>query len=179
MSKLWAGRKGDLSKNNISGIRGRISAPIPIVTDDDEFPIRSRGTEFSTPLGYEGAEQQVRLPDTDAEETSGIAHSDRGLAQTPLFRKDPIRLSHDARRISTTGGSRFRESGLISPLASPAKPERKKGSLRSALGRLFGKKRKSGSSSPTNGHTNEEGQHKHHKSVRFPCARSLMQLTKV
>jgi hypothetical protein len=175
MNKSRAGRTGDLSKNSI---RGRISAPIPIVTDHDEFPLRSRGTGFSTPLGYE-AEQQMRLPDTDAEDTSEIAHSDRGLAQTPLFRKDPIRLSHDAPRLSTTGGSRFRESGLVSPVASPAKSERKKGSLRSALGRLFGKKRKSDSPSPTNGHINEGGQHKHHKSVRFPCATSLMQLTKV
>lgn len=170
MNKLWsATRKSDGSQRNSSNIRGRISAPIPIATDDDEFPIRSPGARLATPVGYESVEEQLRQTDTEASEGLGTMHSHISPARSIPFRQEPQHSSRDALRRSITGSSRFRETGPTGPLADPAKPERKKGPLRSVLGRLFGKKRMSSNSPSSNGQVVKgvgAYQHRHHKSVR-------------
>jgi hypothetical protein len=160
MSKLWgANRKGgDTTQLKTSTVRGKISAPIPIQTEDDEFPIRAPVVGLAIPFGYDNA-------DTTVEDGQETVHSQASLTQPPPLRDSPQRPSGDAIRRSTTAGSRFRESGLISPLASPTKPERRKGSFRAALGRLFGKKPKGGNSPASNGHAKGGGKHQHHKSV--------------
>ncbi|KFX89316.1 hypothetical protein V490_07096, partial [Pseudogymnoascus sp. VKM F-3557] len=156
MSKRWgASRKGgDIDPP--STVRGKISAPIPIPTDDDEFPDRN-AVGLAIPFGYDRV-------DATAEDGQGTVHSQTqtSITRTPPRKISPQRFSGDELRRSTTG-SRFRESGLLSPLASPAKPERRKGSFRAALGRLFGKKPK-GDGSLANGQAKGRASHKHHKS---------------
>ncbi|KFX89258.1 hypothetical protein O988_08692, partial [Pseudogymnoascus sp. VKM F-3808] len=156
MSKRWgASRKGgDIDPP--STVRGKISAPIPIPTDDDEFPDRN-AVGLAIPFGYDRVE-------ATAEDGQGTVHSQTqtSITRTPPRKISPQRFSGDELRRSTTG-SRFRESGLLSPLTSPAKPERRKRSFRAALGRLFGKKPK-GDGSLANGQAKGRASHKHHKS---------------
>ncbi|KFY50768.1 hypothetical protein V496_09182 [Pseudogymnoascus sp. VKM F-4515 (FW-2607)] len=154
MSKLWGGnrRGSDSNELKVSAVRGKISAPIPIPTDDDEIPERMVG--LAIPFGY-----------NTADDGQGTLHSQTqtSITRSPPRRISPQRPSGDELRRSTTG-SRFRESGLLSPLASPAKPERRKGSFRAALGRLFGKKPRVDREPLSNGHAKGRANHKHHKS---------------
>ncbi|KFY15784.1 hypothetical protein V492_01761, partial [Pseudogymnoascus sp. VKM F-4246] len=159
MSKLWGGnRKGGDPIQVKPSVRGKISAPIPIQTDDDEVPERMPVVGLAIPFGYDTA-------DITAGESQGTLHSQTqtSITRSPPRRISPPRLSGDELRRSTTG-SRFRESGLLSPVVSPAKPERRKGSFRAALGRLFGKKPKGDGESLPNGQAKGRVSHKHHKS---------------
>jgi hypothetical protein len=170
MNKLWGqGRKGEELARTTS-IRGKISAPIPIVTDDDEFPIRSPGPGFATPFAHEGEEKQPPVPDTSDRKVGARGEVDADVSpKAPTHRPDPIETSHGNLRRITSDGSKFRESGLISPGMHPEKLERKKGSFRSAIGRLFGRRRKNGGSSPKNGQkTPSKLGHGHHISVSPP-----------
>ncbi|OBU01864.1 hypothetical protein VE01_00583 [Pseudogymnoascus verrucosus] len=158
MSKLWGGNRKGGEQTPVSTVRGKISAPIPIPTDDDELPERIPVVGLAIPFGYDTA-------DITADDGQGTIHSQTqtSIQRSPPRRISPQRLSGDELRRSTTG-SRFRESGLLSPLASPAKPERRKGSFRAALGRLFGKKPKGNGEPLSNGHAEGRANHKHHKS---------------
>lgn len=160
MSKRWATNRkgGDPIQQKASTVRGKISAPIPIQTDDDDFPIRAPVVGLAIPFGYDKA-------NTTTENDQETVHNQISLTQPPPVIDSPPRPSGDAIRRSTTAGSKFRESGLISPLASPTKPERRKGSFRAALGRLFGKKPKEANKPSTNGHAKGGRKHHHHKSV--------------
>lgn len=169
MSKLWGGnRKGsDSNELKVSAVRGKISAPIPIPTDDDEIPERMVG--LAIPFGY-----------NTADDGQGTLHSQTqtSITRSPPRRISPQRPSGDELRRSTTG-SRFRESGLLSPVASPAKPERRKGSFRAALGRLFGKKPRADREPIPNGQAKGRANHKHHKSVRRSCSVQLRTANKI
>jgi hypothetical protein len=127
--------------------RGKISAPIPFPTDDDEFPIRTPGAGIATPLGSEGMETRLRA--------SIAAELDNTALQTGIPMSNTIdpKLS-----MSSTAGppqilpetnhpSALRNSGTSVPSGSSiGKPQRKKSSFRSALSRMFGKKSKNGGS---------------------------------
>lgn len=174
MSKLWGGNRKGGEQTPVSTVRGKISAPIPIPTDDDELPERIPVVGLAIPFGYDTA-------DITADDGQGTIHSQTqtSIQRSPPRRISPQRLSGDELRRSTTG-SRFRESGLLSPLASPAKPERRKGSFRAALGRLFGKKPKGNGEPLSNGHAKGRANHKHHKSVRISDSNTtLAQLTRI
>ncbi|KFY22834.1 hypothetical protein V493_06292 [Pseudogymnoascus sp. VKM F-4281 (FW-2241)] len=160
MSKLWGGsRKGaDPTQAKASAVRGKISAPIPIPTDDNEVPERMPVVGLAIPFGYDTADIT-----TDDGQGTVRSQTQTSIARSPPRRISPQRPSGDELRRSTTG-SRFRESGLLSPLASPAKPERRKGSFRAALGRLFGKKPKGDSEPTSNGQAKGQSNHQYHKS---------------
>lgn len=176
MSKLWGGSRkgGDPTQLKASTVRGKISAPIPIPTDEDEFPERMPVVGLAIPFGYDAVDMPV-------DDGQGTVHSQTqtSITRSPPRRISPQRLSGDELRRSTTG-SRFRESGLLSPLASPAKPERRKGSFRAALGRLFGKKPKGDGEPLSNGQAKGRANHKYHKSVRISESNTIMaQLTRM
>ena len=164
MSKLWGGNRkgGDSTQLKTSTVRGKISAPIPIPTDDDEIPDRMPVVGLAIPFGYDTV-------DVAADDGQGTVHSQTqtSITRSPPRKISPQRVSGDELRSSTTG-SRFRESGLLTPLASPSKPDRRKGSFRAALGRLFGKKPKSDREALSNGQAMSRVNHKYHKSVRIP-----------
>ena len=109
MSKLWgANRKGsDPTQNKVSAVRGKISAPIPIPTDDDEFPERMPVVGLAIPFGYDTVEMTP-------EDGQGTVHSQTqtSITRSPPRKISPQRFSGDELRRSTTG-SRFRESGLL------------------------------------------------------------------
>ena len=136
MSKFRGGKRrtdGPSRANTGSSIRGRIGPPIPI-PDDDEFPIRSPGTGIATPLATDGNE-----------------------------RKFPLRSSTTAERDSAAQqASTLRYSQISAPSGSSIeKPQRKKSSLKSVFGRLFGKKRK-----PSNASNGQNGSPaRQHRSV--------------
>ncbi|KFY24917.1 hypothetical protein V491_01969, partial [Pseudogymnoascus sp. VKM F-3775] len=160
MSKLWGGNRkgGDSTQLKTSTVRGKISAPIPIPTDDDEIPGRMPVVGLAIPFGYDTV-------DVAADDGQGTVHSQTqtSITRSPPRKISPQRVSGDELRRSTTG-SRFRESGLLTPLASPTKPDRRKGSFRAALGRLFGKKPKSDREALSNGQAMSRVNHKYHKS---------------
>jgi hypothetical protein len=132
---------------------GKISAPIPI-QDDDEFPIRTPGAGIAMPLGSEAIESRLRasiaaeldntalqtvMPINNTMDPKAPVQSTLGPAEQ--FREVPIRRTNQP--------STQRDSGASMPSGSSiGKPQRKKSSFRSALGRLFGKKSKNGGASP-------------------------------
>lgn len=119
--------------NTGSSIRGKISAPIPI-PDDEEFPIRSPGTGIATPLGTEGIEKQLR---------AGIALSDykgeaRVQSTTRSYNEGPAAMPRPRQTIPTP--LRYSEIGQEESSIEKT-PQRKKTTLKSVLGRIFGAKK--------------------------------------
>jgi hypothetical protein len=168
-----SGRKGDTPtrSNTTSSIRGKISGPIPIAVDDDEFPIRARGSSIATPLGHEDIEKQLRSPiphrdvqheeplSREVEEPSGPAPQ---VLSTPSTSRSPVQRTAQA--------TPLREATAGDPSKSDMeKPQRKKSTLRSVLGRFFGKKRKSVSSTVSNGTAVGSERAGHHYSVSDVC----------
>ena len=143
-------RPDGITRTNTGGsIRGKIGPPIPI-PDDDEFPIRTPGTGIATPLGTGSVEQPLGLRGSTATDRSlqqtGIAAS--GFTDRPQSASIPAQSSAEEPLRRTTQPSALRNSTASIPSrSSVGKPQRKKSSLRSVLGRLFGKKRKGGSTS--------------------------------
>jgi hypothetical protein len=143
--------------NTTSSIRGKISAPIPISTTDDEFPIRTPGTGIAMPLGQEGLEREPRAAPTPLQpemakqeeadlstpyEDSLRAAPSQPPSQPPSMVPSLETPAPQARQVSPLRGSEVSNpSGL-----TIEKPQRKKSTLRSVLGRFFSKKRKSDSS---------------------------------
>ena len=156
MKKLTgAGRKpaGPSRSNTTSSIRGKISAPIPISTNDDEFPIRTPGTGIAMPLGHESLEKEPRAAPNPLQ----VESSKEEEANTPAPDEEPSRAAPSIPQSMAASledpappameDNSLRGSGVSNPSRSTAeKPQRKKSTLRTVLGRLFGKKRKSGSS---------------------------------
>jgi hypothetical protein len=160
--------------NTTSSIRGKISAPIPISTADDEFPIRTPGTGIAMPLGQEGLERELRAAPTplqvetvkqeEADISAPVEEQPRAAPSEP----PPTVPSHENPAPQARQVSPLRGSGVSNPSGSSIeKPQRKKSTLRSVLGRLFGKKRKSGSSADgIHASSPRAGQH---RSVRITC----------
>jgi hypothetical protein len=159
--------------NTTSSIRGKISSPIPI-TVDDEFPIRTRATSIATPLGLEDIEKQLRPPkphvNVQHEESISkeIEELSRPAVQVPSSPTPPT--SHSSVQQAAQATS-LKEATSHEP--SIEKPQRKKSTLRSVLGRLFGKKRKSDNSTVSDRTAPASGKAGQHRSVssvyrRFP-----------
>ncbi|CZT01471.1 hypothetical protein WAI453_006930 [Rhynchosporium graminicola] len=146
--------EGHARSNTGSSIRAKsISQPIPF-PDDDEFPIRTPGSGIALPLSADGTE---RLRETRANgdidivaHQTGIAVSDytTGTRAPPMPTEPPPPLP-DAQIMRTIQGHRPNQpSGLRNSITSvpdaPSieKPQRKKSSLRSVFGKLFGRKKK-------------------------------------
>lgn len=149
--------------NTASSIRGKISAPIPI-PDDEEFPIRSPGTGIATPLGNEGIDKQLRSP--IGIHQTGIAVSDfseiRASSTQRSYAEQPRHVLPTTLRNSQT--SQPTEGSSIE------KPQRKKTTLKSVLGRLFGtKKGKAGASRSSTQNTNRARLDQHRSVSSSPC----------
>lgn len=167
-----------IARANTGGsIRGKIGPPIPMA-DDDEFPIRTPGAGIATPLGTGGVEQtlgyrgstgtdrSIQQPGLAASDRSDRAHSTSIPAQSST--EEPLRR--------TVQPSPLRNSMASIPSGpSVEKPQRKKSSLKSVLGRLFGKKRKSGSTSSNEKEKSTSGlRADQHRSVRTSSPMILM-----
>jgi hypothetical protein len=174
-----AGRKpATLSRSNTtSSIRGKISAPIPHPTADDEFPIREPGTSIATPLGHEDFERHLRSPPTplqvDIAQHEKPEEEDMPAPAEELSRAAPsvhtsTVPSQETPIPQARQSSPLRGSGVSNPSGSSLeKPQRKKSTLRTVLGRLFGKKRKSDSSA--NRIQEESARAGLHRSVSIIC----------
>jgi len=162
-----------ITRTNTGGsIRGKIGPPIPI-PDDDEFPIRTPGTGIATPLGTGSVEKTPGL--------RGSTATDRSIQQTGIGAGDfadrtqsasiPAQSSTEEPLRRTTQPSALRISTASIPSgASVEKPQRKKSSLRSVFGRLFGKKRKGGSTSSNEKDQSPNGlRADQHRSVSALC----------
>lgn len=167
MSKFRGGKWRPDAARRSPSIRGKtISNPIPL-TDDDEFPIRTPGAGIATPLGTEGLEKQLQLRSSSgltrsdsavlAENTALTDFAEASRAKTP----SPPQPSY-APPSPPQAQSTLPRDSVVSKPPSPndAKPQRKKSSLRSVLGRLFGKKAKNGPSPSTNPPDWKAGQHR-------------------
>lgn len=145
--------------NTGTSIRGKaISQPIPF-SDDDEFPIRTPGSGIALPLSADGIERlRVSTPNSEMDNIShrsGIAVTDyMAGTRTPPMPTEPPPPLPEAQVMRNIQGHRPNQpSGLRNSIISvpdaPSieKPQRKKSSLRSVFGKLFGKKRKGSSPS--------------------------------
>ncbi|TVY41630.1 hypothetical protein LSUB1_G003607 [Lachnellula subtilissima] len=140
--------------NNGGSIRGRIGPPIPI-PDDDEFPIRTPGTGIATPVGTGSVERSLGRRGSNATDHSSqqTGNAASGFTDRPRSASIPAQPVAEEPPRRTTQPNALRNSTASIPSGtSVGKPQRKKSSLRSVLGKLFGKKRKGGSNS-----TNENG----------------------
>lgn len=163
MNRIRARYNGESSKHKPS-IRGKISAPIPIASEDDEFPIRFPGEQLATALPQKRSAKQPQQSDAESrgmprasyyEDGAGLVRASQLVADA--WNDDPME--------SMPARSGTMDSEVVTPATSIAKLERGKGSVRSALGRLFNKKRRDGPSTQIYNHTTGQ---KHNRSVCFP-----------
>ncbi len=165
---------GPSQSNTGSSIRGKtISHPIPI-SDDDEFPIRTPGTGIATPLLTDpGFEHHMRtrssttgILDNPAYQT-GVAISDftdpSAVTYTATITAQPM---SDGKLRRTKQPSTARNSTASIPSGSSiGKPQQKKSSLRSVLGRIFGSRKGKGNTSSTTSRTSNSIRAEQHRSV--------------
>ncbi|KND94655.1 hypothetical protein TOPH_00411 [Tolypocladium ophioglossoides CBS 100239] len=148
-------------------IRGQISGPIPIPDPmDDEFPMRSPGTAMVTPLDGAGnvvndakadthapePDQRQQLADTPSAnpshaEATGSDHDgiEALLDTVPPKSSPPSTRRESPKRV--TKPARDQRASAISSDTARARggkdgPQRKRPAFMSALGRLFGRKKK-------------------------------------
>ncbi|KAK1600409.1 uncharacterized protein LY79DRAFT_664699 [Colletotrichum navitas] len=169
-------------------IRGKISGPIPIPTpSDDEFPMRNPGTGIATPLAAAADMKEQQLLPPQAEPRAGSIVSVVHPEVTPAPRTDSVVAPARSARsrsasppASTTHGNSpqsQRRTNISTNLRYSAvsasseqtgesrdRPQRKKSTLRGALGKLFGRKKKTGSRGSTDSQRistyNASNQHK-------------------
>ncbi|KAI1640460.1 hypothetical protein F4809DRAFT_440945 [Biscogniauxia mediterranea] len=131
-------RPGQPSPSNT--IRGRISGPIPI---DDEFPIRNPGSSMAheghparleTPTKADHSISPGNTPPEVAREDKADSLSHSGPSQTSYNSSSP-----NQRRTNRSSTLRY---STVSDSTDVSRPQRKKSTLKSALGKLFGRKRK-------------------------------------
>ncbi|KAI8217420.1 hypothetical protein K4K53_009198 [Colletotrichum sp. SAR 10_77] len=153
-------------------IRGKISGPIPIPNPiDDEFPMRNPGTGIATPV-TEGnmREQMMNPPQAEPVVGSTVATPQPEVSQPPRTESvvvppgtgstsgsSPTAASHanshvnshsnspqSQRRTNVSSNLRYSTVSAASEQtgASKERPQRKKSTLRGALGKLFGRKKK-------------------------------------
>ncbi|KAI4861718.1 hypothetical protein F4820DRAFT_53363 [Hypoxylon rubiginosum] len=124
-----------------STLRGRISGPIPM---DDEFPIRHPGAG----IAHEGHPEQVESiveerPISRSENTpSVVARVDKLESVTPSGPSQASNASASPQQQRTLRSSTLRYS-TVSDSTDVDRPQRKKSTLKSTLGRLFKRKKKS------------------------------------
>ncbi|KAL0938987.1 uncharacterized protein CTRU02_205597 [Colletotrichum truncatum] len=152
-------------------IRGKISGPIPIPNPvDDEFPMRNPGTGIATPVtGGDMREQQMHPPQVDPAARSTVSVPRPEVLQPPrtdsvvapsgsgsTSTSSPTSATHahsnspqSQRRTNASSNLRYSVVSASSEQtgASKDRPQRKKSTLRGALGKLFGRKKKNGSQS--------------------------------
>lgn len=141
-----------------------ISAPIPRVEDDDEFPIRTPGASIATPLGRTSLDKSIRFPTAPSPRRSALNISEPIESGRP--NKTPSAGSDHTNGViaSQPEPSVLRRSiGSAHSNRSPEKPQRKKSTLRSVFGKLFGRKRKS--TSPPARKTDSQDLRAQHRSV--------------
>lgn len=138
-----------------ANVRGKtISAPIPIPNpaDDDEFPMRRPGTGLATPLGNEGMSKMLVPPErastmdpqTIAGQPPETVTEER--SETPVLQADPVLASDisDSPAQGRTNSNTLRYSMMSNGTdtdRSRTAPQRKRSTLRSTLGRLFGRRK--------------------------------------
>ncbi|KAI3534708.1 hypothetical protein CSPX01_11852 [Colletotrichum filicis] len=175
-------------------IRGKISGPIPIPSPvDDEFPMRNPGTGIATPLTEGDMKEQMMHP-PQAEQRAGSivsvphpqpevsqapradsviaptgsAGSGSGSASSPTSATHATQANTPQSQRRTNASSNLRYSAVSASSeqtgASKDRPQRKKSTLRGALGKLFGRKKKTGSQGSTDSQRvstyNASNQHK-------------------
>ncbi|KAI1103333.1 hypothetical protein F4804DRAFT_233500 [Jackrogersella minutella] len=123
-------------------VRGRISGPIPM---DDEFPIRSPGSG----MAHEGKPEQLEPHVEDhprisrSENTpSEVVRTEKADSVTPSGPSHASTSSASPRQHRTVRSSALRYS-TVSDGTDIDRPQRKKSTLKSTLGRLFKRKKKS------------------------------------
>ncbi|KAI5920081.1 hypothetical protein F4810DRAFT_723932 [Camillea tinctor] len=153
-------------------IRGRISGPIPI---DDEFPIRNPGSS----MAHEGHPARLETPTkadratisssgnsppelTREDKADSVSHS--GPSQTSYNSSSP-----NQRRTNRSSTLRY---STVSDSTDVSRPQRKKSTLKSALGKLFGRKRKE-TRQPSISEDHFGGPENHHRSDPSAANREL------
>lgn len=153
-----------LSKPSGHSVRGRISNPIPVSStmDDDEFPMRQKGSGIASGPGEAPKDDTITTgsaKQADAEESPTRPAAAQGAGEesdkvTDAPSKDAV---SDARSSPvqprpmehrTNHSSTLRQSMISSDTArtrSSKGHEKKKSGLRGALGKLFGRKKKTDS----------------------------------
>ncbi|KAJ0158957.1 hypothetical protein CTA2_10566 [Colletotrichum tanaceti] len=150
-------------------IRGKISGPIPIPSpSDDEFPMRNPGTGIATPLaGGDMKDQQLHLPQAEPRARSIVSVAHPEVSQPPRTDSAVAPMgsagsgsmsphtsggvhAHSPQSQRRTNGSSHLRYSVVSASSeqtggSRDRPQRKKSTLRGALGKLFGRKKKTSS----------------------------------
>ncbi|RYP49650.1 hypothetical protein DL768_004692 [Monosporascus sp. mg162] len=128
-----------------SGLRGRISGPIPM---DDEFPLRNTGTGVPP----DGDAKQAQLS------TVGSSNLTWGNAPSDVVREDKadsVARSGPSQASNTSGSPRNRKNirastlrySTVSDESATNRPQRKQSTFKTALGRIFGRKKKNANQS--------------------------------
>ncbi|KAI1412650.1 hypothetical protein F5Y13DRAFT_45280 [Hypoxylon sp. FL1857] len=122
-------------------LRGRISGPIPM---DDEFPIRNPGAVIPQEGKPEQPESQAEdQPATRSGNTpSDVIKTDKSDSVTPSGPSQASNASASPRQQRAPRSSTLRYS-TVSDGTDIDRPQRKKSTLKSTLGRLFKRKKKS------------------------------------
>ncbi|RYP65946.1 hypothetical protein DL769_006173 [Monosporascus sp. CRB-8-3] len=132
-----------------SGLRGRISGPIPM---DDEFPLRNTGT--GVPPDGDGKQAQLS--------TAGSSNLTWGNAPSDVVREDKtdsVAHSGPSQASNTSGSPRNRKNirastvrySTVSDESATNRQHRKQSTLKAALGRIFGRKKKNANQSFSSG----------------------------
>lgn len=192
MSGVSSNGSARLSKPSGPTVRGRISNPIPLSQpmDDDEFPIRQPGTGIAAAPGGEQKEDidetkpaQQTMKEEDEDFPSRPAATEAPPQEpeqntvvlpneaTSEPRSTPVQQRPSEHR--TTPSNALRQSMISSDTArtksSKGQHEKKKSGLRGALGKLFGRKKKTDSVVVVSERSAaQSGQANQHQSVSAP-----------
>lgn len=147
-----------------STVRGRISGPIPM---DDEFPTRNPGSV----VVFEGGESRQAQSSAAGNAPSDVAREDKTDSVTQSGPSQASNASGSPQNRRTMRASTVRYS-MVSNDSVPSRPQRKKSTLKSTLGRIFrGRKKKSTSElSGIDVPIPESVSPTHHRSVSPPIA---------
>lgn len=158
-------RSPSRSNTSVSIKKETISAPIPI-PDDDEFPIRTPGASIATPLGDDANARRISFHETAsprrsiAEVISGEPLPREQVASPLSQHFEDVPQTHreqDRTKRMSTGSQKSRTT-LV-------KPQRKKSTLKTFMGKLFGRKRKGSGSTASKRESNVPNVQ--HRSVSF------------
>ncbi|KAK7755230.1 hypothetical protein SLS62_002735 [Diatrype stigma] len=129
-----------------SSVRGRISGPIPM---DNEFPPRKPGSVVAFEGGDSRHSRQLQSSATGSTNVTGNAPSDAIYEEEstdPPAQSGPSQASNASgspQNPRTMRASTVRYSMVSNDSVPSRRPQRKKSTLKSTLGRIFGRKKKS------------------------------------